>query len=289
MPTIKPALEKIEPEIGSSFKVREFRETASSEHPYWHFHPEYEIVYISSGRGKRHIGDHISYFEDGDLIFLGPDLPHFGFTEAMKEGRVEIVVQMREDFMGEHFLNRPELQSVRALFERSRQGLSFFGNTRERVGPNLRRLPALAPLDRLLCLLDVLRELAASDEYALLGARGFAMPPDLRDQERMRTVYGFVEANFQTAFTLEDVASGVNMSVSAFCRYFKKLTHRTFMDLVNEWRITHASRQLVQHPDRSITEIAFDSGFNNLSHFNRQFRLRMGMSPSEYRVKWRHL
>lgn len=289
MALLKPALEKIEPEIGTSFKVREFREVASSRQPYWHFHPEYEIVYISSGRGKRHIGDHISYFEEGDLIFLGPDLPHFGFTEANKPGRVEVVVQLREDFMGEHLWQLPEMQSIRALFERSKQGLSFYGDTRQRVGERLCRLLALPPLDRLLLLLEVLRELAASKEYEVLGAKGFAVPPDLRDQERMRQIYEFVEANFEADCRVEDAASRINMSVPAFCRYFKKLTHRTFTDLVNEWRITAASRQLVQHPNHSIAEVAFDCGYNNLSNFNRQFRLRMGMSPSEYRERWQTL
>ena len=128
---MKATLEKIEPGFGSSFTIRKFMDGQYHSKPHWHFHPEYEIVFISSGRGKRHIGDHISYYENGDLIFLGPDLPHFGFTEGLYEERIEVVVQMKEDFLGSDFLSRPEMQLIQKLFERTRQGISFYGETKK--------------------------------------------------------------------------------------------------------------------------------------------------------------
>ena len=131
---MKASLEKIEPGFGSSFTIRKFTDVQYHSKPHWHFHPEYEIVYISNGRGKRHIGDHISYYEDGDLIFLGPDLPHFGFTEELYEKHVEIVLQMKEDFLGNDFLSRPEMLRIQQLFSRSKQGLSFFGETKKKIG-----------------------------------------------------------------------------------------------------------------------------------------------------------
>lgn len=279
---MKPVLEKIEPGFESSFTVRRFTEADHCGKPHWHFHPEYEIVFISNGRGKRHIGDHISYFDDGDLIFLGPDLPHFGFTQELFEEHVEIVVQMKSDFLGDAFLNRPEMRLVEQLFERSRQGLSFSGKTKAEVGRTLTQLPSFNNFDRLIELLRVLQVLATSTEYEVLNATGLSLSVSGQDQDRMKSIFTFVEQNFQEQIRLEEVAELLSMTVPAFCRYFKKLTRKTFTQFVNEFRIAHACRMLSDE-HLSIANVSFDSGFNNISHFNKQFRIITGVSPSEYR------
>ena len=127
---MKASLEKIEPVFGSSFTFRRFTDIRRVGSTYWHLHPEYEIVYISHGRGKRHIGEHLSYYEDGDLIFLGPNIPHFGFAEGLIEDHVEVVVQMKEDFLGKDFFERPEMYGIKQLFERAKQGISYSGETK---------------------------------------------------------------------------------------------------------------------------------------------------------------
>ena len=279
---MKPKLEKIEPEFGTSFKVRRYSEGQMCNRPSWHFHPEYEIVYISNGKGKRHIGDHISYYENGDLIFLGPNLPHFGFTEELHEEHVEVVVQMKEDFLGADFLQRPEMAPILRLFAKARQGLSFHGETKRRVGELLIGLSGQRPLDRILYLLQVLRILAESEEYRLLNVGDLTVEVHAQDQERMTAIYQFVEQHFQRSIALPEVAGEVNMTVPAFCRYFKKLSGKTFTRFVNEFRIAQACR-LMTDGQRSIANIGFDCGFNNLSHFNRQFKLVTGSSPSAYR------
>lgn len=279
---MKPILEKIEPVFGSSFTLRAFNESQDCNRPHWHFHPEYEIVYVSNGRGKRHIGDHISYFEEGDLIFLGPNLPHFGFTEEVFEEHVEIVVQMKEDFLGKEFLNKPELQGITRLFTRSRQGLSFGGRVKHDVGQRLLEMLNMDKFDRLLALLDILQELATTDEYEMLNASGFALEVNAQDQDRIQIVYNYVQENFQGAVNLDRAAQLVSMTVPAFCRYFKKLTRKTFSQFVNEFRIAHACR-LLGDEAQTIASVSLDSGFNNLSHFNRQFKQITGTSPREYR------
>lgn len=279
---MKASLEKIEPGFGSSFTIKKFTDGQYHAKPHWHFHPEYEIVYISNGRGKRHIGDHISFYEEGDLIFLGPDLPHFGFTEELYEQHIEVVVQMKEDFLGKDFLRRPEMQKIQNLFERSKQGLSFFGETKKQAGLQLEALSELESFDRLIELLRVLDLLAESTEYELLNANGFTLEVNSSDYERIQTIYAFVENNFQHAMSLDDISREVNMTVPAFCRYFKKLTHKTFTQFANEFRVAHACR-LLSDESLSVAAISFESGFNNLSHFNKQFRQISGTSPSEYR------
>jgi AraC-like DNA-binding protein/quercetin dioxygenase-like cupin family protein len=285
---MKPTLERIDPVFGNSFTIRKHTEICAEEKPNWHFHPEYEIVYISNGTGKRHICTHISEFQDGDLIFLGPNLPHLGFTQGLLEEHVEIVVQMKEDFLGHDFLQRPELHAIQQLFERSKQGLTFYGHTKWEVGRRLVRLVELSPFDRLIELLGILNQLAGSQEYKLLNVDGFALEVNMQDQERMRAVYDFVEQNYQQGIMLDDVASTVNMTTPAFCRYFKKMTTKTFTRFVNEFRIAHASR-LLADDHYTIAAVSFECGFNNLSNFNKQFREVTGVSPSEYRKNHKRL
>jgi AraC-like DNA-binding protein/quercetin dioxygenase-like cupin family protein len=279
---MKAVLEKIEPVFGNSFTIRRFDHAPDCNKPSWHFHPEYEIVYISNGRGKRHIGDHISYFEGGDLIFLGPNLPHFGFTEELYEDHVEIVVQMKEDFLGEAFLYKPEMTAIQQLFQLSRQGLSFRGEIRRHIGQRLERMMGMSHFDRLLELLAILQLMAQWQDYELLKATGFAMEVSAQDEQRIQAVYGYVEDNFQEEVNLDEAARRTNMTVPAFCRYFKKLTRKTFSQFVNEYRIAHACR-LLGDDQLTIAAVSFECGFNNLSHFNRQFRQITGFSPRDYR------
>lgn len=277
----KPILEKIEPVFGSSFTIRHFTEVECNK-PFWHFHPEYEIVYVSNGSGKRHIGDHISYFEEGDLIFMGPNLPHFGFTEEVHEQHLEIVVQMREDFLGPEFMQKPEMKIIHRVFERAKLGLSFHGATKREAGRRLERMLHLSGFERLQELLAILHLLATSPEYELLNASGFALEVSSQDHDRMEAVYELVERNFHRHIPLEEVAEEVSMTVPAFCRYFKKLTRKTFTQFVNEFRIAHACR-LLSDEHLNISSVSLDSGFNNLSHFNKQFKQITGSSPRDYR------
>jgi AraC-like DNA-binding protein/quercetin dioxygenase-like cupin family protein len=279
---MKALLEKIDPIFGSSFTIREFTDLDPVYKPFWHFHPEYEIVYISKGKGKRHIGNHISYYEDGDLIFLGPNLPHLGFTEGHFKDQVEVVLQMKEDFLGKGFLQAPEMRDIQHLFERSRKGLIFKGKTREQTGQRLREMVRMDPFERVLALLQVLQFLASTDECDSLNADGFALEVQAQHLDRMQEVYHYVEANFQQEVSLEEAAKRTNMTVPAFCRYFKRITGKTFTHLVNEVRIAHACR-LLNDEHLSIAAVSFDSGFNNLSHFNKQFKLVVGTSPRAFR------
>ncbi len=279
---MKASLEKIAPVFGSSFNVRKFTNPNTCKNPHWHFHPEYEVVYISNGKGKRHIGNHISHYEDGDLIFLGPNLPHFGFCDQFMEEHVEVVIQMKEDFLGKDFFNAPEMSRIRQLFERSKQGLIFNAIVKEQIGTTIVEMTEMDNFDRLLALLKILKALAQTNDYTALNARGLTLEVQTQDYKRINRIYQFVEVNFKREISLDEISSVINMTVPAFCRYFKKLTSKTFTLFVNEFRIAHAC-QLLANSDLPISEICFESGFNNFSHFNKQFKIVTGNSPSKYR------
>jgi AraC-like DNA-binding protein/quercetin dioxygenase-like cupin family protein len=277
---MKPQFEKIEPEFGSSFRLMHHTQPDSCW-VYWHYHPEYEIVYIPRGSGKRHIGHHVSTYSDGELVFLGPNLPHLNFSHGIVGAFEEIVVQMREDFLGKDFLQKPEMEAIRRLFERSHQGMSFYGETRLQVGPQVATLVTLPPFERMLALLTIFQQLAVSTEYQILNAERISLDLNGREQERINRIYEFVESNYIQPIDIQVVASLANMTVPAFCRYFRKMTQMTFTDFVNEFRITQARKLLTS--DRSIGDVCFECGFNNLSHFNKVFKQRTGQTPGQYR------
>ncbi|MEO0873964.1 MAG: AraC family transcriptional regulator, partial [Bacteroidota bacterium] len=237
---LKPTFEKIDPVFGSSFYLDRFVDKSCHEKPQWHFHPEYEIVYIPDGDGKRHIGDHIGRYEDGELILLGPNLPHLSYSAKSRE----IVLQLREDFLGTTFLNIPEMNAIKQLLARGKTGVVFIGDTKHKIGRILNSLIDKPPFERLLGLFKVLQMMATTNDYESLNASGFAVEVNPQDKVRMETIYHHVEHNFQRVIPLEEVARIINMTVPAFCRYFKKLTNRTFTQMVNEFRITYASRLL---------------------------------------------
>lgn len=279
-----PSLEKIEPNFGQSFLLRKFEEFHQNQQPFWHFHPELEIVYVKEGSGKRQVGNHISYYNGGDLILLGPNLPHYGFTDRLSDANYEIVLQMKEDFMGKGFLDLPEMSTIHQLFEKSKLGLSFHGNTRDLVGSRLEDLFHMTPYERLISFVNVLHILAESKEYEVLNAAGsVALIIQGQDTSRIDTIYTYVRTHFQDTILLEDVASIINMTVPSFCRYFKRVTGKTFIEFVNEFRIVHACK-LLSEEKYAIADVCFESGFNNFSHFNKVFKARTGSNPKDYRA-----
>ncbi|GAB3950388.1 AraC family transcriptional regulator [Spirosoma harenae] len=277
---MKLQFEKIEPEAGSSFKVIHNTEPETCR-VYWHYHPEYEIVYIPSGNGKRRIGTNVSYYEAGELVFIGPNLPHLNFSYGIEGQYEEIVVQMRDDFMGSDFLQRPELAFVKRLFERSNTGLTFGVTTKQQVGPLLEQLPEQSPFERFLTLLQVLQRLANATDVELLHANGVRFDLNPKEQERINRVCHYVEQHYTEIIDMQRVADLASLTVPAFCRYFKRMTHLTFTDFVNEYRVNQA-RQLL-HSARTVADVGFTVGFNNLSHFNKTFRAVTGQTPSAYR------
>lgn len=247
----------------------------------WHFHPEIELTLIVKGAGRRFVGDSVEPFGPGDLILLGPNLPHFWHSEGAARGRAHsVVVQFRRDFLGPGFLERPEFADVARLLERSGRGLAFSPASPE-FSARLRRVAALAAWPSLRELLDLLAELATAGGRPLTRTPGSATL-GARDEARLARVYAHLAEHFRDPVSLDDLARAAAMTPAAFSRYFKRLTRRNPSDVLNDVRIEHATRLLRDTSD-SVADIAQASGFPTLSNFNRRFRERAGCSPREYR------
>ena len=286
MKTVKPVLEKINPGFGNSVLIRRYADPCRNKEPLWHVHPEIELVYVNGGTGKRHIGNQVSYYNNGDLIFLGPNLPHYGFTNRLTGNRSETVIQMLPDFLGEGFIDIPEMAPVKKLFERSNQGIIFHGRTKSSVGSKMEKLIDKDPIERIIGLIKIFGKLAESKEYSLLNSESVMLEIDPQDEQRMNIIYSHVREHFTDQIPLAVIADRVSMTIPAFCRYFKKISGKTFTQFVNEYRLVHAIKLLSEEPV-SITEICYRSGFNNFSHFNKQFKEFTGKSPSAYRNELR--
>lgn len=284
----QPIRERVSPAPGTSFLVKHYDEPKRrvNKLPKWHYHPELELVYVRGGHGRRHVGSHISHYQDGELILLGSNLPHLGFTDRMTNNEKETVVQFAPSFPNFEFLDLPEMREVKELMSRAQSGVSFNGATRTVQGNRIERLISLPPLGRLLLLVDILHELAISHEYETLNAEGFLLQVETHGFDRFQDLQEFIGANFHRDISLEEVAGIAAMTVPAFCRYFKKTTGKTFVTYLNDFRIVYACK-LLGDGHSTVQNVAYDSGFNSVSQFNRAFKKHTGKTPTEYRSAFR--
>ena len=278
---MKAKLENISADKDSSFRI--LLTPNLNDLFYWHFHPEYEIVYVEAEQGFRHIGDHISKYEGSDIALIGPNIPHLNFDYGSKTTVDTVVVQMKDNFLGSEFFSLPEITSINNLFERARSGLAFYGGTKKLAGQKLKALHLLPHFEQLVSLLQILNLLANSDEVEQLKVRPIASVSVFKEQQRLQKIYHFIEANYQDNIDVNDVAKLCHLTTAAFCRYFKKSTHYTFTDFLNYFRINQSKKSFMQN--KSITEACYESGFENLSYFNKVFKKFTGENPSSFKKK----
>jgi AraC-like DNA-binding protein len=254
----------------------------------WHYHPEYELVLVVKSTGQRIVGDWIENFSDGDLVFMGPNLPHVYTNDpAYYEGNPDllaeaIVVHFREDSFGRNFFSLPEMILVNKLFDQSKFGLKILGETRQRVAGMMHDMLGRSGHQRLIWLLTILEILSLSDDLLPLASPGFVQQPNTSGTDRITRVYEYIMTNFRRGISLTSVAEIASMSPPSFCRFFKACTRKSFSHFLNEVRIGYACKLLLEDK-LNISQICYESGYNNISNFNRQFRKITGTSPLHYK------
>ena len=285
---MEPFLEKVPKSINRSFFVK--RDPKPFLDWGWHFHPEYEISLTEKSTGKRFVGNSVENFEEGDLVLLGSMLPHAFVNDPIyKQGREDLysqtlVVQFHQEIFGDKFLSIPECQEIKRVLERSKFGIQILGKSRKVIEKELTKLVEMHGLDRILQLIKILQLISNTTEFRLLSKGRFVGPFRSSDSGRINAVYNHIVDNFNSEIKLETVASIANLTETAFCKYFKQRTSKSFTRFLNEIRIGHTCKLLLDE-DLSIKKICEESGFRNLSNFNRQFKNITGTTPSSYRIE----
>jgi AraC-like DNA-binding protein len=248
---------------------------------FYHYHPEYELTLILKGRGRRLVGDSHENFERGDLVLIGPGLPHTWVSDGDEEGTSEaIVLQFSEDFI-ERFAGLDELSAVNKLLLHAKQGISFKGKKSAVAREQIKLLPAKRGIEKITGLLHILSELSTLKPVPL--ASSFYQPLKGEENEkRINKVCKYVQKHAAEPLTIHKAAALIHLSPGAFCKFFKRITGKTFSDYVNDIRIANVCNELMG-TDKQVAEIAYGNGFETLTYFNRVFLRKKKIRPGSYR------
>jgi AraC-like DNA-binding protein len=279
-----PILNKVVPSPDTSFflQVRECRQLV---YPL-HYHDEFQLNFIAQGKGLRMIGTQMHQYESGDLVLIGPGLPHFWTYDnefyAQHGPGKSIIIQFSEQFAGEGFFDRPEMQKVRTLLTKASCGV-YFGDSDCKAAIGLiEQMEHAENTMRFILLINILQKLAELASYQIITKFNESAPNNPEQIDRINRVWEFIFKNYQNPVYLEEVANEVGMSPSAFSKFFKKHTNKTYISVIEELRVGSACN-LLSKSDQPVSDIAFECGFNNIANFNRQFKRITGKTPLKFR------
>lgn len=283
----KPHLLKIIPPFENSIVVK--GDEIVWNNP-WHYHPEIELIYCIKGKGTNFIGNSIGAIEEGEVLLLGKNLPHTRqrdkayYTTHVSEVPESIIVQFREDFLGDKFFDVREFTHIRTMLDRASRGLKFHEHTEGMIINKLKTLKVCTGTVAILELLSLLDAMARSENFTYLNAVNYVSDVHEKSSQKINKVYHYTIAHFREPISLGTVSSLTNHSPAAFCRYFKTRTRKSYFQYLTEIRIAYACKLLTED-SLDVGQVCFSSGFNNLSHFHKQFRKIVGLTPGEYHKK----
>lgn len=246
---------------------------------FWHFHPEYELVYIEANRGVRHVGEHVSEYVGSDLVLIGSNIPHLNFDYGLSEIYYKVVLHINKNFFNKE-LSIQELKPVNELFDLAKYGVVFGEKSKKAVAELFKNCHKLRPFEQFLTMLQIFKELFDMADYTLLHKNEPTNVLKPKESERINKIYRFVQAQFSNKIKLSEVANLANMTEAAFCRYFKKMTKLNFVDYLNQTRINEAKKMLAQ--GNTVSDACYACGFESLSYFNRCFKKVTGENPSSF-------
>ena len=286
-----PSLKKVDSggdEIFGVLRVSDFY-----FYPLWHYHPQYEIILIKEGIGNCYVGDNISPFSEEEIFLLGPNIPHVFrndpeyFVNGSRKMVKAIVLYWNYRFIKNDLFNLSEFTPIIELLQQSKRGLLIKGVSRKHVARLLNKVVNKEGIDRILEFISMLHFVATKAEYEPLSSLGFSATIDEKEVNKLNKIFDYLLKNFSRTITLKEIADISNMSPTTFCRYFKKITNKTFITFLNEIRIGHASKLLIENKNKNISQICFESGFNNLTNFYIQFHKYKKLSPMEFKHKYK--
>lgn len=269
----------------SAVKVK-VREMPYFTYP-WHFHSEYEILYVIDGFGTRFVADNIEPFTSGELALIGSNLPHFWRSDESyinSNGKLKvryIVIQFPDDFLKNEIENYPEFNLIRELLHKSSRGIGFSKAFSEKIAKKLIRLTQINGFERILMLQEILQLMAKTNDCKMLAGELYHAERHDFTSDRLTKIMHFLSTNYQRKIELEKVAEIANLHPSAFCRFFKEKTGKSLSEFISDLRIGYACRLIIEGK-LTVSQICFESGFNNISNFNRTFKSNTGFTPTSY-------
>lgn len=281
---MKAQFETIELEGNSCFRTSHYQSSYLQDDHGWHYHPECELTFVLKGKGTRFVGDSVEYYTPGDLVLIGPNIPHCWANNQPNEDNEIITMQFLPNCLGDDFLNSPEAKSLLPIFEHAKRGLFLKGKQVQEIGKAMMQTHQLEGLPRLVSFISLLDLITKEPDYELLVSSVYSSDTKEFNSQRMKAITEYIQNNLENDIKQTDVAELVHMTPQGFSRFFKTATGRTFVSFVNVVRIMEASR-LLASTTTDITDIAFQCGYGNLSNFNRRFLELKGCTPTEYRKK----
>ena len=282
---MKTFIQKLPLPEDKSFVAKTFRT------PYfeveWHQHIEFEIILFTEGEGLSFIGNDVSEFKTGDIFLLAPNVPHTFQKQHCDQIVSAIVIQFREDFWGDVFMNLPEFYKIRQLFGLAVHGLKVYGKSKLKMNPIIRELEYAFGFERIIKLAQCISIVEQSHEYMPLSSHEIKNS-NLKHNERLDNIFNFTIENFKKPISLQDISAIAKMSIPAFCNYFKKSTKKTYIDFLNEIRVGYCCK-LLMDTQMTMVDICFESGYNTLANFNKQFLKIKNTTPSKYRSKLKQI
>lgn len=280
----KKKKEAILEHIHESFRVKE--DILPYIYTPFHYHPHYELVWIKKGFGIRVVGDHIDQFKEGDMVLIGPDLPHVWENDKIyyagnPELKVDVFVLHFKDDIVTDLQKIPELAGIKDILYQSQRGICITGTTNQIMGNIIEQLFVSTSIERMILFLRVFQLLESSTELVLLSSSDFTCFLSEQKSDRFRKIYEFISKNFDRNIQLEEISSIACMSPTAFCRYFKQKTGMSFVSYLNNFRLGYA-KNLLNNNEYKISMIAEKCGFQDISYFNRMFKQKNNMTPTEY-------
>ncbi|TWI85437.1 AraC-like DNA-binding protein [Lacibacter cauensis] len=279
---MNPHLLKVSTAPHQSFNIR--HDVVPYFYNRWHFHPEVELLHIQKGTGIQFIGDSIQRFKKDDVILVGANLPHLWrcddayFQKSKTLKAQSTVAHFREDFWGETFLELPENKKLKQLLEKAKRGISITGATKQFVIAHLDKMLEAKDSERIVLLLQILGKIAQSKQLKLISSAGFSTQLEQKSTDKINSVYAYTLAHFKEKISLKKIAEVSNISPNSFCRYFKVHTRKTYSNFLHELRVGHASKLLIENK-LSISQICYESGFNNVTNFYKTFKRFTGQTP----------
>ncbi|MDB5155354.1 MAG: transcriptional regulator [Mucilaginibacter sp.] len=282
---MKPQLLKVSNDLVHSFSSRQDKVPYVNNH--WHYHPEVELIYFRQGNGTRFIGDSIQHFQSGDVYLLGANLPHYWrfdniYFEDEANNHADVsVIHFCENFWGDGFLQLPENTAIRNILEKAKHGIEVTGNERLALGKLIETIVYAEGPKKIMLLMEALMKIGGSKQIKVISSIGSRVDFASSENDRINAIYNYSIANFKRKIQIEEMAEVANISPNSFCRYFKSRTRKTYSQFINEIRVGHACKLLIENK-MNLKQICYESGFHNFTSFHKYFKSITGKSPLIY-------